>query len=153
MTAMTNTSRNRAPAGQPMMGVRIAALRKKRGWSQAELGRRVGRPRQTVNQWESGWIKNVRNPTFCKLASALGVSEDYLANGRGDANSLPSDKTRIDFLERMGANAQLNSERQWVIWFSERGRASITQASTLREAIDSAMNERLTTAKSLRHER
>ena len=152
MTAKTNTSRNRAPTGRTMMGARIAKLREKRGWSQAELGRRVGRSRQTVNQWESGWIKNVRNPTFCTLASVLGVSEAYLANGKDDANSLPSDKTRIDFLERMGVNVQLNSERQWVIWFSERGRASITQASTLRDAIDSAMNERLTAAKSPRHE-
>ena len=138
MTAMTNTPTNRAPPGRLMMGARIAKLREKRGWSQAELGRRVGRARQTVNQWESGRIKNVRNPTFCKLASVLGVSEAYLVSGKDDANSLPSDKTRIDFLERMGANAQLNSERQWVIWFSERGRASITQASTLRDAIDSA---------------
>lgn len=142
MTAITNTPRNRAPTGRPMMGTRIAQLREKRGWTQAELGRRVGRSRQTVNQWESGRIKNVRNPTFCKLASVLGVSETYLANGKDDANSLPSDKTRIDFLERMGANVQLNSERKWVIWFSERGRASITQASTLRDAIDSAVKPR-----------
>ena len=147
---MTNTPKNRVPPAGTMMGERIAQLREKRGWSQAELGRRVGRSRQTTNQWETGRIKNIRNPTFCKLASVLGVSEVYLATGKESTNSLSSDKTRIDFLERMGANVQLNSERQWAIWFSERGRASITQASSLREAIDSAVKTHSGSARSAR---
>ena len=147
---MTSTSKNRVPPARTTMGERIASLRRLRGWSQAELGRRVGVSRTTANQWETGRIKNIRNPTFCKLASVLGSSEAHLATGTESTTSLPSDKTRIDFLERMGANVQLNCERQWVIWFSERGRASITQASTLREAIDSAAKTHSGSARSAR---
>lgn len=71
-----------------VMGERIAALRNERGWSQRELGRRMGdMTGQTVHHWERGH----HTPSLEKarqLAEAFGISLDELVgseatNGKG----------------------------------------------------------------------
>ncbi len=62
---------------------KLTALRKSRGWSQEELGEKLGVTRQTVSKWELG----ATTPEMEKLAAMselFGISVDELIKG-GDA--------------------------------------------------------------------
>lgn len=60
---------------------RLAALRRARGWTQQQLGRKLGLSMRIVGYWEDG----ARQPTaesLEKLADVFGVSMDHLWTGR-----------------------------------------------------------------------
>lgn len=64
-----------------MMGARIALLRRDRGWSQNELGKRLGVSASAVGMYEQGR----REPdceTLAELARILETSIDYLVTGQ-----------------------------------------------------------------------
>jgi transcriptional regulator with XRE-family HTH domain len=50
--------------------------------SQAALGRKVGKPRSTVNLWISGKTKNIGNMNFDRLVDVLETTEDWLLHER-----------------------------------------------------------------------
>ena len=50
--------------------------------SVAELGRRIGLPRQTVHRWINGDTKNMTHENLYKVADALQVRTRWLAIGR-----------------------------------------------------------------------
>ena len=54
-----------------MIAEKIKALREARGWTQAELARRMGITRNGVNSWEQGL-------SIVELAKTFSVSTDYL---------------------------------------------------------------------------
>ena len=59
---------------------KLAELRKQRGWSQEELGERLGVTRQTVSKWELGST----TPEMEKLAAMgelFGITLDELVRG------------------------------------------------------------------------
>ena len=63
-----------------MLGIRIAILRISKGWSQAELARRIGVSASAVGMYEQGR----REPSLgllVRLAQELGVTTDYLLMG------------------------------------------------------------------------
>ena len=56
---------------------RIKSLRTARGWTQADLARRLGITRNGVNSWEQGL--SMPSPAFLvELAKVFSVSTDYL---------------------------------------------------------------------------
>ncbi len=56
---------------------RIKTLRTARGWTQADLARRLGITRNGVNSWEQGL--SMPSPAFLvELAKVFSVSTDYL---------------------------------------------------------------------------
>lgn len=60
-----------------MTADRIKALREARGWTQAELARRLSITRNGVNSWEQGL--SMPSPTcLVDLAKLFSVSPDYL---------------------------------------------------------------------------
>ena len=60
-----------------MTAERIKALREARGWTQAELARRMSITRSGVNSWEQGL--SMPSPTcLVDLAKVFSVSTDYL---------------------------------------------------------------------------
>lgn len=60
-----------------MTADRIKALREARGWTQAELARRLSITRNGVNSWEQGL--SMPSPTcLVDLAKLFSVSTDYL---------------------------------------------------------------------------
>ena len=68
------------------LGKRIAGLRKQAGWSQEELGARVGVSRQAVGKWES----DKATPDLAALmalSELFGVSLDVLVKGEESAFS------------------------------------------------------------------
>lgn len=74
------------------IGDRIALLRKKKGWSQTELAKKVDASREAIGKYE----RNESSPaveTAKKIADILGVTLDYLV----DENALSTfDKTTVN---------------------------------------------------------
>lgn len=88
-----------------MLNVRLAFLRIGKGWSQAELARRIGVSPSTVGMYEQGR----REPSLSlvvQLAREFGVSTDYLLTGETqngdpiDALAAPPITVRVENLIR-----------------------------------------------------
>lgn len=60
-----------------MTADRIKALREARGWTQAELARRMNMTRNGINSWEQGLLMP-SPPSLVDLARLFSVSTDYL---------------------------------------------------------------------------
>lgn len=60
-----------------MTSERIKALREARGWTQAELARRLNITRNGVNSWEQG-VSMPSPACLVDLAKLFSVSTDYL---------------------------------------------------------------------------
>ena len=88
-----------------MLGIRIAILRISKGWSQAELARRIGVSTSAVGMYE----QERREPSLgllVRLAQELGVTTDYLLTGEPPASDpvapeLPSITVRTEALIRL----------------------------------------------------
>lgn len=89
-----------------MIGMRMALLRVEKGWSQAELARRIGVSTSAVGMYEQGR----REPSLgllVRLAQELGVTTDYLLTGEtleadpSAAPELPSISVRTEALVRL----------------------------------------------------
>jgi len=65
-------------------GKRLKRLREARGWSQQELADRAEVPYITIYRCERGQHQEPRVSVAARLARALGVSLDVLANTYGD---------------------------------------------------------------------
>ena len=55
----------------------IAKFRREKGWTQAELGERLGVSNQAVSKWESGMSVPDLNKIIA-MSELFGVSTDYL---------------------------------------------------------------------------
>ena len=72
-----------------MMKERIKRARRERGWSQAELARRMSVPQPAVAEWESGRkAPNMKN--LVHLAKLLDVGFEWLSTGRGETRPPPT---------------------------------------------------------------
>lgn len=60
-----------------MTADRIKALRESRGWTQAELARRMNMTRNGINSWEQ-WLSMPSPQSLVDLARLFSVSTDYL---------------------------------------------------------------------------
>ena len=60
-----------------MVADRVKALRELKGYTQAELARKLGVTRSSVNAWELG-ISVPSTQYIVELANIFGVSTDYL---------------------------------------------------------------------------
>ena len=60
-----------------MIADTIKTLRTARGWTQAELARRLNVTRNGVNSWEQG-LSTPSPPLLVELAKVFSVSTDYL---------------------------------------------------------------------------
>lgn len=60
-----------------MTADRIKALREARGWTQAELARRMNMTRNGINSWEQG-LSMPSPPSLVDLVRLFSVSTDYL---------------------------------------------------------------------------
>lgn len=60
-----------------MTAERIKELREVRGWTQAELARKMNMTRNGINSWEQG-LSMPSPPNLVELARIFSVSTDYL---------------------------------------------------------------------------
>lgn len=77
-----------------VLAKRIYELRKKRGWSQPELGKKIGTSGAIIGRYERGEI----SPSIevaRKLADVLEVTTDYLISGR-DIPEILKDRAMMD---------------------------------------------------------
>lgn len=73
-----------SPNTQPLRAA-LSAERRRRGWTQANLGQRLGRDTYSI---VSGWERGVREPTltnFLQWAHTLGFRVELVPNRRGNA--------------------------------------------------------------------
>lgn len=68
------------------MGEYIKKLREEKGWSQEELGQKVGVNRAAVQKWEKGTVENIKRSTIKELSKVLGVSPCDLMQWDEEAN-------------------------------------------------------------------
>lgn len=59
-------------------GEKIRMLRKAKGWTQEDLGDRIGVQKAAINKYETGLVVNLKRDTIQNLARALGCSPVYL---------------------------------------------------------------------------
>ena len=59
-------------------GERIRRLRKEKGWTQTDLGNRIGVQNSAIAKYENGRVPNLKRSTINALADALGVNPSYL---------------------------------------------------------------------------
>ena len=91
-----------------MLGIRIAILRISKGWSQAELARRIGVSTSAVGMYEQGR----REPSLgllVRLAQEFGVTTDYLLMGEISASDPSSSSELLSISVRTEALVRLLS--------------------------------------------
>lgn len=88
-----------------MFNYKIAEARIAKGWSQAELAKKIGTTQQQIARYESG-ENDVKSSVILKLSSALGVTVTYLL-GMEDAISFikpkPSSGLALPVVGRIAA--------------------------------------------------
>lgn len=57
---------------------RLKHARERKGMTLAELGKRIGKTEATVQRYESGNIKNLKNETIELIAKTLNINPAYL---------------------------------------------------------------------------
>jgi len=91
-----------------LLGDRVRELRKEHGWSQGELGERIGTDAGRISRYEGGRITPSLE-ALVRLADALGVTADYLV--REDAPRQNLDGHDLGSLgSRLAAVAELSDE-------------------------------------------
>lgn len=86
-------------------GERLRRLREQRGWSQEQLARAAGVPREWISAVETGDIANPGSKRIGKLAQAFGVDADYLLSGDrpGEVVNVPTDREDADEVRRFAS--------------------------------------------------
>lgn len=69
------------------VGEKIKILRKKKGFTQTELGERVGVKKNAVSKWECGRVEDIPTSTIKVLANLFDVQASYLLDD--DADCIP----------------------------------------------------------------
>lgn len=80
------------------LGTAIRSLRKERGWTQEQLSAYANVGRSYISMLENDERPNVSARIIARIASALGVSIDYLMR---QAGSLPSPEASDPLLEEI----------------------------------------------------
>lgn len=61
-----------------IVGNRIRTLRKQKGWTQEELGRRLGVQKSVVAKYENGKVMNMKQSTIATLSELFNVKPSYI---------------------------------------------------------------------------
>ena len=67
----------------------IKTLRLQRGWTQEELGAKVGLQKSAIAKYENGRVSNMKRPVIQKMAEVFGVDPSYLMGFDKEDDALP----------------------------------------------------------------
>lgn len=70
-----------------LMGQRIKALRLEKGWSQTELGNRLGVQKSVVAKYEKGLVANMKRDKIEALSKIFNVRPSYLMGFTDEPNN------------------------------------------------------------------
>lgn len=71
-------------------GEKIKRLRKERGWTQEELGNKIGVQKAAINKYEIGTVINFKRETISNLAKVFDVDPIWLFDEDHDWPPVPS---------------------------------------------------------------
>jgi putative transcriptional regulator len=94
--------RTQPSAFSQALGARLRELREERGWSQRELGTRLGILQSKLSKYESGTHQPSLR-TLVRMASVFAVTTDYLLTGAKLTAPPLRDDRLLDRLRRLGA--------------------------------------------------
>lgn len=94
-----------------MVAERISELREQQNMTQAELAKRLGITRSSVNAWEQG-ISVPSTQYIVELSALFGVSTDYLLGVRSTATLSVAGLTERDILAVVALIQHLRSKNQ-----------------------------------------
>jgi len=98
-------SRPQPSAFSRALGARLRELREERGWSQRELGNRLGVLQSKLSKYESGTHQPSLR-TLVRMASLFAVSTDYLLTGAGTPAPPLRDDRLLDRFRRLSAGSE-----------------------------------------------
>lgn len=81
------------------MAERIKKRRKEMGYTQAELGEKLGLQASAIAKYENGRVENMKRSVIAKMADALECSPSYLIGLEDDAPSKNKDVIHMDLRE------------------------------------------------------
>ena len=87
---------------------RIAELRKKKGYSQATLGKMLGRAQNTICNWENG-NREADNEALLQMSELFDVSVDYLLGKSNVQRPLGKGGVKIPVLGRVVAGIPIEA--------------------------------------------
>src|SRR5438132_8785037 len=96
---------DRREENPPPLSARLRAARARLGWSRETLAHHTGLSWAAIAQIESGRRTNVRPGTLSALASALGLTVDYLLGAGGEQKLLTHRALLYDSAEEFLAAA------------------------------------------------
>jgi len=100
-----------------LIGLRIVQARKRRGWNQEALAKRMGVSRRVVGRWERG-MNSPSLEALVKLAAVLEAPTDELLLGK------PAPVPQIPAAQRSQAAGYLNGFLQAIGWpLPKKGKA------------------------------
>lgn len=85
-------------------GERIRRLRKEKGWTQTDLGNRIGVQNSAIAKYENGRVPNLKRSTIKALADALGVNPSYLLGLDESADYITAYTNVVEVMHTMPAD-------------------------------------------------
>lgn len=94
-----------AGTSQNGRGARIRLVRTNHGWTQEQLGEKLGVSARTVSAWEAG--ATIARPNALALARLVGTTEEWIHAGTLAPQAMPAPddalEKRLDWLETRAA--------------------------------------------------
>lgn len=94
---------------------KVKHLRKEKGWTQKELGDKLGLSMRTIGSYESGTSYPKSRSIYTKMAEVFSIEENYLkieneSGTVGEEDSSEKVKNMIEELSAMFAGGRLSEE-------------------------------------------
>ena len=83
-------------------GEKIKRLRIERGWTQSDLGERIGVQKAAINKYETGIVVNLKREILGKLSDVLDVNPAWLIDEEEGWPPVPSIRKLVDNSVRAG---------------------------------------------------
>ena len=89
-------------------GEKIKRLRSERGWTQSELGERIGVQKAAINKYETGVVVNFKREIIAKLSNAFDVNPAWLIDEEEEWPPVPSIRQLVNNAVHAGMAMERN---------------------------------------------